>query len=44
MGEALKLASWGCDFGQGHLYSPAVPTDEAAAFAQSPEELLIAAA
>lgn len=38
------LVAKGCDYGQGHLYSPAVPADEAAMFARSPRDLLVAAA
>jgi EAL domain-containing protein (putative c-di-GMP-specific phosphodiesterase class I) len=31
-GEALKLASWGCDFGQGFLFSRPMPRAEVASF------------
>lgn len=38
------LVARGCDIGQGHLYSPAVPAAEAAEFARSPTDLSVAAA
>ena len=34
-GEALKLASWGCDFGQGYFFSRPMPSSEVASFLDS---------
>ncbi|CAD7053758.1 bifunctional diguanylate cyclase/phosphodiesterase [Pseudorhizobium halotolerans] len=43
-GEALKLAGWGCDFGQGYLFARPIPFGEAVAFKSRAAALKVSAA